>query len=470
MHVTTQWWAAAIVGIIFVILGVLTSTPLWLGPTIGIGGWLVGTAWAVNHGFVRHHDAVSVMYTVDKPRAAVDTTLTASITVERPETVGWLPARVQVPIPPGVTATPAPVTITLPAGTTETSVTVTLSFATAGRFTMPSPRVSTTGPFGLYTCTTLQDAAPTLTIYDRPSAVSLGTAGPALLNTYGSHQTDVPGPGIKVEGLREYVPGDDLRRIDWKATARLNTLYVRETESQTERQTVLLVDHRARMAAGPAGERIFDYARTIGVSVIQTAASLQDPIAVYTLGPDGITNVVQLTTARRTHAEAEATLYDLTPTGDASTTDPRTATQAQTRAETLDPETAFGQTLLTYFTDSTQYTLRTQADPLISAVRRAQRNSNVPSLYIIITTDAEPTRLQETLDLATRSQGSVLLFLAPSCLYTTPQAELETAYEQYQAFTQLTRRLDRHPRVTVFELTPEARLQQLVAKRQQATT
>jgi uncharacterized protein (DUF58 family) len=51
-----------------------------------------------------------------------------------------------------------------------------------------------------------------------------------------------PHQGFDVRTLRPYLPGDDLRRIDWKMSARRGTTYVREYMSLEEGQAMLIVD------------------------------------------------------------------------------------------------------------------------------------------------------------------------------------------------------------------------------------
>lgn len=50
------------------------------------------------------------------------------------------------------------------------------------------------------------------------------------------------GPGSEFYSLREYVPGDDLKRINWKASARNNRLIVNETEAERVTDVMLVLD------------------------------------------------------------------------------------------------------------------------------------------------------------------------------------------------------------------------------------
>ncbi|MCU1659507.1 MAG: hypothetical protein JWO57_4163 [Pseudonocardiales bacterium] len=52
----------------------------------------------------------------------------------------------------------------------------------------------------------------------------------------------VPGPGSEAGESRPYVPGDDVRRMDWPVTARTTTPHVRQTIADRELETWLVVD------------------------------------------------------------------------------------------------------------------------------------------------------------------------------------------------------------------------------------
>lgn len=59
---------------------------------------------------------------------------------------------------------------------------------------------------------------------------------------HGDYRGLVPGHGSELGEARQYEPGDDVRRIDWNVTARLNETHVRETIADRELETHLLVD------------------------------------------------------------------------------------------------------------------------------------------------------------------------------------------------------------------------------------
>lgn len=68
----------------------------------------------------------------------------------------------------------------------------------------------------------------------------------------GRYASRLRGRGLSFEELREYRPGDDIRSMDWKATARLRKPQVRIYSEERERPVLLIVDQRSNMHFGSA--------------------------------------------------------------------------------------------------------------------------------------------------------------------------------------------------------------------------
>ncbi|WP_425400781.1 DUF58 domain-containing protein [Aeoliella sp.] len=66
----------------------------------------------------------------------------------------------------------------------------------------------------------------------------------------GRHASRLRGRGLSFEELRQYRPGDDIRTMDWKATARLRSPQVRVYAEERERPVLLVVDQRQTMFFG----------------------------------------------------------------------------------------------------------------------------------------------------------------------------------------------------------------------------
>jgi uncharacterized protein (DUF58 family) len=66
----------------------------------------------------------------------------------------------------------------------------------------------------------------------------------------GRHASRLRGRGLNFEELRNYLPGDETRNIDWKVTARTREPYVRVYTEEKDRTVWLLVDQRVSMFFG----------------------------------------------------------------------------------------------------------------------------------------------------------------------------------------------------------------------------
>jgi uncharacterized protein (DUF58 family) len=73
-------------------------------------------------------------------------------------------------------------------------------------------------------------------------------ASTSVLN--GRHASRLRGRGLNFEEMRDYLPGDDIRSIDWKATARTGTPHVRVFTEERDRPALLVVDQSMSMFFG----------------------------------------------------------------------------------------------------------------------------------------------------------------------------------------------------------------------------
>lgn len=72
----------------------------------------------------------------------------------------------------------------------------------------------------------------------------------AITQLSGETRTRRRGQGLEFDDLRLYAPGDDLRRIDWKATARTGAPHTRMYREERQRGATVVVDLRASMFTG----------------------------------------------------------------------------------------------------------------------------------------------------------------------------------------------------------------------------
>jgi uncharacterized protein (DUF58 family) len=82
---------------------------------------------------------------------------------------------------------------------------------------------------------------------------------PRTLIHSGTIRSRRPGEGIEFFGTREYVPGDNLRRLDWKAYARLGRLVINEYEEERASHVTVVLDARELVNRYRGEESLFDY-------------------------------------------------------------------------------------------------------------------------------------------------------------------------------------------------------------------
>ena len=94
----------------------------------------------------------------------------------------------------------------------------------------------------------------------------------------GLHKSPYKGQSVEFLQHREYVRGDDLRRVDWKVWGRQDRLYVKEFEEETNVRVTLLVDGSASMNYGSGPLDKYDYAATLAASLAWLALSHGDAV------------------------------------------------------------------------------------------------------------------------------------------------------------------------------------------------
>jgi uncharacterized protein (DUF58 family) len=109
----------------------------------------------------------------------------------------------------------------------------------------------------------------------------------------GQHRSPFHGFNIEFASYREYSPGDDLRRLDWRVFARSDRHYIKQYEEESNAQVTFVVDASASMNYRGSGATLskFDYAATLVVSLAMLLARQQDPVGLVLFDEEATTTL-----------------------------------------------------------------------------------------------------------------------------------------------------------------------------------
>lgn len=166
------------------------------------------------------------------------------------------------------------------AATNEGRQTVTVAADRWGRYPIRAA-VDVVAPGGLLSGTATVDACD---VFVFPVAPPQSTAIPKteLLDRLGTHLTRHIGPGVEYADIRPYVPGDQLRTVNWPVSARRGSLHITQRLTDRAADVVVLIDTYAQ-PPGPATEAT-ERALRGAVQVVQSALRGGDRAGVVTLG------------------------------------------------------------------------------------------------------------------------------------------------------------------------------------------
>lgn len=98
----------------------------------------------------------------------------------------------------------------------------------------------------------------------------------------GLHRSPYFGQSVEFAQHREYAPGDDTRRIDWKVWSKTDRYYIKQYEEETNLRTTLLVDLSESMQFGSHALSKYEYACRIAASLSYLLIRQQDSVGMIT--------------------------------------------------------------------------------------------------------------------------------------------------------------------------------------------
>jgi uncharacterized protein (DUF58 family) len=107
----------------------------------------------------------------------------------------------------------------------------------------------------------------------------------------GIHRSPYFGASVDFAEHRGYVPGDDIRRVDWRLYARTDRYYIKEYEADSNSNFATLVDVSRSMGFGTRGITKLDYARMLAGCLTYLVHKQRDRIGLVAFDSDIVEHV-----------------------------------------------------------------------------------------------------------------------------------------------------------------------------------
>ena len=102
----------------------------------------------------------------------------------------------------------------------------------------------------------------------------------------GLHKSPYLGFSVDFAEYRQYMPGDDIRRIDWNVYGRSDRLYLKLYEGETNTRVLILLDVSGSMNYGSGDVKKIDYARILAACLSYFAYHQRDGVGLLTFDTD----------------------------------------------------------------------------------------------------------------------------------------------------------------------------------------
>jgi len=128
-------------------------------------------------------------------------------------------------------------------------------------------------------------------VLSRLQALPLMARRPMQGNVSGRHASPHRGSSIEFAEYRKYVPGDDLRRLDWRAYGRSDRFYIKEFEADTNLRCCFVLDTSGSMGFGSKGITKIEYARRLAATLGYLASQQGDAVGLACVAKGIVQNV-----------------------------------------------------------------------------------------------------------------------------------------------------------------------------------
>jgi uncharacterized protein (DUF58 family) len=196
---------------------------------------------------------------------------------------------------------PIPPSISIQGGQTEQRLSLSAGESTEleykftgkrGVYSWNTIHTSASDPFGLFEFKRQIPAPGDIRVFPTPIQIRPVTTKPRYtLHAAGPIPARLAGTGIDFWGIREYRPGDSLRRLNWRLAARRSRkLFTNEYEREEIADYGLIIDARKFSSAGALEEELFEYSISAAASLSENYLKAGNRVSLLIFG-DSIISV-----------------------------------------------------------------------------------------------------------------------------------------------------------------------------------
>ncbi|MEA3199704.1 MAG: hypothetical protein QOE90_1132 [Thermoplasmata archaeon] len=297
------------VGLLALLLGIAGKSPAALAA-----GSVALAFVLVNRALFRGTEDVRATRRLDLQRVYEGETTQVRVEVENPsKRLLFLEVRDRLPRQLKVAAGASYDFVALPGGARD-DVTYTVQAPLLGVYEVGPTDLRLEDPFGLFYEERAVEGSNTFWVLPRHEDLRKA----ALLSNLpmplmGEHQVNRPGDGFDFFALREYVPGDTMRAINWKASARSGKMMVNQMMRTTAAEVAVFIDARAVTAMGKEAQSGRVLTARAAASMIELVFARKDQPRVILYG-EGVREIEPQPADRMVPLLLE-TLAELVPAG-----------------------------------------------------------------------------------------------------------------------------------------------------------
>jgi len=290
-----------------------------------------------------------------------------------------------------------------------------ISFSNRGNNNFESVELELTDRWNLYTVNITKLQKTSFIVHSDPDEVKkakrsssreyVDITAPSIVGTDVTHE---------LEGIREYIPGDLMRDIDWKVTSRLHTLMTRTFQKKETIETVILLDCSRNMRRTCGENSKLEHSTVIAIHLTNILQSIRHPVGLLAYDEFKVVNNISPTCSYQKIFEELANLPNIIKVNSYKTKKPietlefkkENPTENQRFLSTVYPFLTRGKRTIKY---------RLQASGIYEAIRTLLVSGKGKHLIIITDMETNVESLYSSINLAHSKKYKIwlLTFFSP---------------------------------------------------------